>query len=79
MIADASAKLSRFFPPKLDFMVQINNCQKCFDSAVEKLLKVDAVADSGALVACTIIQKNMDDVKLLEVFKLFLFSEDLFC
>jgi hypothetical protein len=82
--ADQSALLSRFLPPKLDLCFQLEVKQELFDKSIRALLEDDAgeggsaVKGNGALVACKTIQKSLDDIKLLEAFKYFLFSDDLF-
>jgi hypothetical protein len=84
--ADVSATLSRFLQPKLDLSFQLAVKQQHFEETIDAILGDVAVKEgtavegrAGALVACKTIQKSLDDLKLLEAFKYFLVSDDLFC
>jgi hypothetical protein len=80
-----TAELSRSLLQKIDLSFQLEAKQKNFDDAIRALLGVGAGQQdsagygSGALVACKTIRKSLDNLKLLEAFKYFLFSDDLFC
>jgi hypothetical protein len=54
-----------------------NDKEEKFDNAIKELMGSDANDTRGVLVECKLVHKNLVDLKLLEVFKYFLNSENL--